>query len=358
MFSRAGELMKNRIYWIIGGLVHIVGLVHGFTVHVVNDISTMISSKTMCIRVDLDDDERALIKDSLCLSVDIPGIELTEWRTSIAAHVVYVPLFKKNKRLFTESFDAYISMQFDEKNNDTLAACMQGGALIISALTITTFGVNRAASVAVELGTPHGLGYDFSPTSTLLNIVNDDTFTRALEPFGVGTYQDAYHGFSKIQEGARRYDSAELVVLDRMRGLEQELIVDCKRVFSSAYWLYGYIGFLVALIGMFIVLFAHYRRYRSVQKTILRLWLFCLHTFVGATVWMLRDNIGKPYAFCALSFLSFVGACYYLWGNDNSLSSRIFMLIGTLCALLVFPLLVYALLCNNGELISFFMSRF
>ena len=49
MFSLAGELMKNRIYWIIGVLVHIGGIVHGFTVHVVNDIPTMISSKTMCI---------------------------------------------------------------------------------------------------------------------------------------------------------------------------------------------------------------------------------------------------------------------------------------------------------------------
>ena len=173
----------------------------------------MINSKKVCARLSFDPDEEALYKDTLCFSVDTPDLELKGWRTMAVAPSLFVANFKRQRRLFIESFNVEILIDFEKTNKRAQAEILTGSALSVSSLMLSKHGTNKAENVVVPLKVAN-LVEDLALTVTTSTLGLLPEYTSTLLP-----YQRSFEIFKGSKKLVSKQAIDEVLIIDRIKDL-------------------------------------------------------------------------------------------------------------------------------------------
>lgn len=313
------------------------------SIYITNDTADMVSARKICARLSFDPDDAAIYKDTLCLSVDAPELELKGWRTPAQAPVLYVANFKKNKRLFTESFNLEILIDFDEKDRKKQLKVLGESYLSISSLLLTKDGKNKAENVIVPLKTSEPLE-DFSLTMTTTSLGLLSHYTSTLLP-----YQRSFDVFAATKHFIYKNNANEILVIDRTKDLWSVMRQQFGKIVDSFSFYKWYSVLWIILLLLLLRLF--YPVFRFIVP-LSSLWyrevvlLICILLFVSSW-WLLRAFVAPSLWYGVLAVLCVPGGCYYLWGGTETFLDRLKVLLGIVFAVSLLPLLVLACMHNN-----------
>lgn len=317
------------------------------SVYITNDNADMVNGKKICIRLSFDPGEAAIYKDTLCLSVDTPELELKGWRTTAQAPVIYVANFKKNSRLFTESFNLEILIDFASKEKQKQIKALQESYLSISLLMLTKSGENRAVNVMTPLkALDIAVDFSLATTSTTLPLYSE--YTSTLLP-----YQRSFEFFNRTKRFVGKQDVNEVLVIDRTKDLGAVLRQQVFALFSlfPFYKVYGV--FWVLWLLLIFCLFYPSAHFVALLSRRLYGELFALINvfLITSSWWLLRAYIAPHVWYGIMCAFCVPGSCYYLWGGTKTFLGRIKVLIGIIFAVAFLPLLALAYMHNNFDLL-------
>jgi hypothetical protein len=320
---------------------------YSLNVYITNDNADIINSKKICVRLSFDSGEAAIYKDTLCISIDTPSIDLNSWRTTAQAPVFYVPNFKKNKKLFTESFNLEILIDFEHKDKQNQMKTLHESHLSISSLLLTKAGNIKAENVVVPLKVSDFVeDLSLTVTTSTLGMISNYTFT--LLP-----YQRSFECFNHTKHFVGKQDVNEVLIIDRTKDLWEALRQQVYILFSSFSFYKWYSILWLFLLVLLLCLFHPKLRY---VVSLCSCWYRELVILVSVLLfifswWLLQGYMVSYVWYGVLGVFCIPSSCYYLWGGTETFLDRLKVLIGIIFAIALLPLLVLAYMYNNFNLI-------
>ena len=342
--------MKNMLVFRLMMMFFLwVGLLSAFNLYITNDNTDMINCKKICVRLSFEPGEAALYRDTFCISVDTPDLELKGWRTMAQSPVVYAEGFKKSKRLFTESFNLEILIDFDKTSKQEQGAVFNKSHLSISSLVLTKDGKNKAENVIVPLKVEN-IVEGIVPTIFVAQLASE--YASTLLP-----YQKSFEFFNRNKQIVRKQEVSEVLVIDRTKGLWRDLRINIDDLIGSISFYKWYIILWVLFLLLFLCWF--YPVFRFVIPLSAR-WRRELFVFVMVLLlvltWQLMRGHFAPYVwYGGLSAFCVPVSIYYLWGGTATFLDRCKILIGIVFAVALLPLLALAFIHGKILILKFFL---
>jgi hypothetical protein len=312
--------------------------ISGLSVYITNDNTDMINAKKICVHLSFDPGEVALYKDTLCISVDAPDLELKGWRTTAQAPAAYASTFKKQRRLFTESFNLEILIDFEKNNRQAQMDVLSVANVSVSSLILTNQGTNKAENVVVPLKTTN-VAEDLVLTVTTSGPIFASEYTSTLLP-----YQRSFEFFKGNERLVGKQDINEVLVIDRMKELWR---VASTKVVARTAAISFYKWYLVLWVLLLLLLLRWlYPIFRFVIPVSMR-WhrelfiVVCLAVMI-LSWWQARGLVAPQVWYGALGALCAPASFYYLWGETETVLDRLKVLIGIIFAVALPPLVVLA----------------
>ncbi len=315
-------------------------------VQITNDNADMVSAKKICMRLNFAADEAALYRDAFCISVDTADLELKGWRTPAKASLMYAAGFKKSKRLFTESLNIEVLIDFEKKDKQQQLAILQGAHLSASCFMLTKQGKNKVENVVIPLKVSP-IVEDLMVTATHSMMPLTTAYTSTLLP-----YQKSFEFFSCNKQYAGKQELNELLIIDRLKELFRELRV------KVAVWIYSFSLYkwyaLVWLIFLLLLGRWFYPSFRFIvplsgywHRELFIMVSLLLFVF---TWWAMRDYMVLYVWYGVLSALCVPCSLYFLWGGTTTVLDRLKILVGIIFAVALLPLGVLAYIYGNFDL--------
>lgn len=319
------------------GILFFVGQAGAFNVCIMNDAVDIFASKKICAHISFDRDEEALSRNSLCISVDSPDIELKGWRTNEQAPLVYSTSFKRVQRIFSRSFTLEILIDFDAKQFDQ--ASFVEKHLCISALILGKDETTRAECVVVPL-VPDDENVGLGIGGALMN-EQDESALHA--------YNKAAMGFQNRCSKFGKQNTHELHIIDQMKDAWRIIVREIHDAASS----FCFYKWYLSLWGIFFVLllrwFVTFIRFIPISVRWHRELFIVSSVLLTVFTWCyFRSSIPLSIWYGALGFFCVPGAFYYLWGGNETFLDRCKVLLGLIFAVALLPLVMMA--CIHGRL--------
>lgn len=143
-------------------------------VSVLNDVSEMISTKKIMLRIDFSSREKFLYRDMLRFSSSNPKIILRYWKASAATKPEYISSFHQKKRVFADPFDLEITFETSDSKENSLLSELTNTNIVISYVSLNTQLAHDAKTTVI----PITKSEIFSPTLKNLDFSNKLTATK------------------------------------------------------------------------------------------------------------------------------------------------------------------------------------
>lgn len=132
-------------------IVTLTSFTQALEVAVLNDISEMIQSKKIVLRVDFSSEEKFLYRDMLRFSSSNPRVILRYWKASVAAKSEYISSFHQTKRVFTEPFDLEITFEGADTKETSLSTELTSTNIIISYVSLNDQLMHEAKTTVIPI---------------------------------------------------------------------------------------------------------------------------------------------------------------------------------------------------------------
>jgi hypothetical protein len=316
------------------------GNVFALSMHITNDNIDMINSKKICMRVNFDQSEKALYKDALCISIDSPFIELRGWHTAAQIPAYYVSTFKKNKKLFVESFNLDLLIDFDSSDVQKQINALHMATLSISSLILTKNETTKAENVIIPLNESN-IQNIFALTPTTTHLRSFFITKSTLFPC-----QNSFVLFNHTKHHMNKQNIDEILIINRMKEIWLLMRQHITMWFSSFSFYKWYIAlWILVLLLLLRLVTPSFWFFVPLPLSLVRELCLLSGVFLIMLSWYLvRTNIHLYKWYGGMGIICLLCACYYLWPKQNTMINRLKILFGTIFAVAIVPLLTLALI--------------
>lgn len=301
----------------------------------VDNVDDIITEKKVTVRFEFDQDDTAVYNDSMRFSIDSATIELKSWRGTLPPLSEYVPLFRKNKLVYMNSFDVIIALDFTNQDKGRKRTTLQESNLYLACLTLSKDGKNRSKNLVVSLAKP-----------TVDIQVSGDQAARTILP-------EERKIIATVQSEERKIILPSLqedTVFDQLFDYGRELIAKLHDFFESEAFMMLYLS-LLCMLCFFLVM-----RIFSLGQALLynaawkkELIQIVSLTWVTFSFYFLTMFLATYLVLLLLAIFFLIVGISYLkdkYAKDSFLT-KIRTVIGMILITLVLPLLVKAYLLKN-----------
>ena len=329
--------------------------VYGLEIQLIGSYEETIATKKIGLRFMLEPHEEGVYKEGLRFSVDAPHIELKRWATVQAPVSRYIPLLKRYKRLFADSFTLEIDFDFYNYNKkDLIAQYFEDTGVYIAGMVLGKNGKNYPFNKMLIVQQKHRPPPLDEHNRYAMEAFFEQQYTFSGAPMKV-LQTPEQKAFIASHDTKMHSVEREVVIVEQITLLWGRLLCGLKNILHS--WLFGILywailgGFLIGLIRRWIFKKPWWvKRYTWGREFLYCCWMIwsCTTFFL---LWWRYEHYGVMYgaAGCCL-----VWGSYYLMTASDTFWGRIKWLIGFTLGMATPPLLIKAFLRGN----SFFFLTF
>jgi len=309
---------------------------------ITNDISNILNSKKICIRLSLNPQDQAIYSNSLNFSVDHPDITVTSWECKQNPTVQYVTRFKRAKKLYTQSLTCELMLNF-ESNNKTALQNLSESNLYISCIVLNKNGMSQPVSLAKALDD----GFSLIDTGTYNNLFSNNLNYDTIKTF-TKNYFDNKNPDNKNQGDKNKLDKkfntpqkpvqeTANIIIDNLKSIWVTLVSKLKSFFTSINYLFFY---LIIFILMILLLF---KKLNPRNIWLIEIRRFLVISWILSTYSFLNIFIPQYIFFTIFAVLIAPISMYYIFtARTESTLDKLKSFIGFALAISMLPLLIKA----------------
>lgn len=327
---------KNLIFFLAYQLLLLIfsPALHALDIKLLSSPADILATNKAFVRFDLSPQDSALFKDTIKISSDNTAFQVIKWNILAQPISKYFSAFRKNKRIFTESCTAQITVAV----NDHMSAFEQTH-LHIAGIFGRTDGKNYPYSFVIALKPPQAI---LSTTDLILCTSTDFSST-----YGLGTYIT-----STAMAAPHDILTQEFQLLEKFQSIWSELL----KLFTSSmakslflFWNFLLIFLLIALLAIWIT-------FTLLSKPINKSWFAQGFELLGLLLGLTWLRFTAPFftahyasylVTCALLVES-VGLFCLMTGHEQSVWGKLKIALAWICLVSPFPLVTYAYLARSG----------
>ncbi|MBS1987629.1 hypothetical protein JST56_01405 [Candidatus Dependentiae bacterium] len=308
--------------------------VHALDIKLLSSSAEIAATNKAFVRFDLSPQDSALFKDTIKISSDNTTLQVIKWNMLEQPTSKYFSAFRKNKRIFTQSCTAQITVAINDHSK-----LFEQTHLHIAGISGRTDGKNYPYSFVIPLQAPHAL---LSTTDLILC-----TSTELSSTYKLGAYIT-----STTIAAPRDTLTHDFQLLEKFQGIWSELL----KLFTSSMaksilfsWTFLLIFLLIGLLIIWLV-------FTFLSKPINKAWITQGFELLGLLLGLTSLRFIAPFftthyasylVTCALLVES-VGLFCLLTGHEQSVWGKLKIALAWVCLVSPFPLVTYAYLARSG----------
>src|SRR3989304_385442 len=105
-------MKKNKVSFLCLFSMLTIPVLWALDVEVTNSVEDIVSNKKIWLHIALGPQEVGVLKRTLQFSVDQPELLLSAWHPLVQCRSLFLPSFKKTKKMITASFAGWLAIDF------------------------------------------------------------------------------------------------------------------------------------------------------------------------------------------------------------------------------------------------------
>lgn len=312
---------------------------------ITNDISNILNSKRICIRLSFDPQDQAIYSNSLNFSVDHPDITVTSWESKQNPTMQYVTKFKRVKKLYAQPLTCEITLNFESDDKKTTLQNLSESNLYISCIVLNKNGISQPVSLAKALDD----GFSFIDTGTYnsgfsqtLNYDYVKTFTQnylQTKKPDIQNSHDKNETNKKLNAPQKPLPETANIIIDNFRSIWNELVIKLKSFFMSVNYIFLYLIIFILMILLFL------KKLSPRNIWLIELRRFLVMSWILSTYSFINIFIPQYIFFTIFAVLIAPISMYYIFtARSESTLDKLKSFIGFALAISMLPLLIKAYL--------------
>ncbi len=310
---------------------------------ITNDISNILNSKKICIRISLNPQDHGIYSNSLNFSVDNPDITVTSWECKQNPTMQYVTRFKRVKKLYTQSLSCEVALNFESDNKKAILQNLSESNLYISCIVLNKNGMSQPVSLSKALDD----GFSLFNTGTYNNAFSNNLNYDIIKTF-TKNYFDNKNPSNKNQVDKNKTDKnfntppkpvqeTANVIIDNFKSIWGMLIGKLKSFFTSINYMFFYLTiFILMTLLLFKKLHPRNIWLIEIRRFLVICWILSTYSFL---------NIFIPQYIFFTIFAALIApiSMYYLFtARTESILDKLKSFIGFALTISMLPLLIKA----------------
>jgi hypothetical protein len=321
---------KNiRFVTVLLWIVFSIRLLEAVDIQVANDFSNIVSTEIISLRFNLAPEDQAIYKEFLRFSIDLDNVELKNWHALTEPTEQYVPLFRQNKKLYSESFSIEINLRLWRKGSAVTAENLKKANLYVVCVALDKRGENVTYNVVLPLWTEVVVGEG----EHVVAENRDDSKSQKVAK----DYDD-----KTVDRNSESAPTRGEILLDELNSIYLSLLKGLKNFLSSAFFVKFYI-----LLWMLLLLFCFGKLFFS--WPLVEAWRFIIFLWLSSSFYYMQSFFSLPILLSFFSAMCLVAAvyCLSLTRKPETLGEKFKNLLGLILAILTLPLFVKACLLGG-----------
>jgi hypothetical protein len=308
---------------------------------ITNDISNILNSKKICIRLSLNPQDQGIYSNSLNFSIDHPRISIASWECKQNPTMQYVARFKRAKKLYSQSLICEATLNFESDDKKTILQNLGESNLYISCIILDKNGISQPVSLAKALDD----GFSLIGTGTYSNALNYENIKTFTQNYLNNSKLDDKKNIVNDQDYKKFHSQHKLepepsnIIIDNLKVIWGTLINSCKIFFMSLNYIILY------LIIFILMILLSFKRLRSRNPWITEFQRLLGISWILWTCSFLNIFIQQYIFFTLFAILMTPISMYYIFtAKTESTLDKLKSFIGFALAMSILPLLVKAYL--------------
>lgn len=306
---------------------------------ITNDISDILNSQKICVRLNLDCKDQAIHSNSLDFSIDNPSINIITWKCKQNHTLQYVPRFKRVKKLYAQSLTCEIALNFEPSDKKTVLKKLSESNLYISCIVLDRNGISQPANLVKALDD----GFSFIDTetynNTFNNVLNYDNITTFTQNYLKSNIAKWERENKKIHAPEKPLPEYENIIIDNLKVIWNTLTIKCTFLLKSLN------NIILYLIIFILIILLSLKQFRSKNPFLIELHRFLVISCILWSYSFFNVFIPQYIFFIIFAILMMPISMYYIFtAQSESILDKLKSFIGFALAISILPLLLKAYL--------------
>ena len=296
--------------------------VNAVDIQIANDFSNILSTETISLRFNLSAEDQAVYKEFLRFSIDLDNVELKNWHALIRYTEQYIPLFRQNKKLYSDSFNIEINLRLWRKGAVVTEEYLKKANLYVVCVVLNKRGENVSYNVVLPLWT-------------------GDTEKKEVPVVAVENV-DKQKDQEVLEHEEVEVVSRGEIVWSGLTSVYDSLLLGFKNFLKSAFF-----GKFYVLLWMLVLLFCLGRLFFS--WPLIEFWRFIFFLWLISSFYFMQFifSLSALLLIFSVVCLAIAVYCLRLTRKPETFGEKFKNLIGLILAILALPLFVKACLLGS-----------
>lgn len=308
---------------------------------ITNDISNILNSKKICVRLSLNHQDQAIYSNSLNFSVDHAAITVASWECKQNPTMQYVTKFKRVKKLYAQSLTCEITLNFATNDEKTALKNLSESNLYISCIVLDKNGTSQPVSLTKALDDGFSLINTTTYNNMFSNTLNYDSIKTFTQNYlnNLDSKNQVDKNEIKINTQKKPIIETSNVIIDNLKNIWETLFNKLKSFFTSVNYLFFY--FIIFILMILLLL----KKLSPRNIWLIEIRRFLVLCWILSTYSFLNIFMPKYIFFTFFAVLIAPISMYYVFtANTESMLDKLKSFIGFALAMSMLPLLIKAYL--------------
>lgn len=306
---------------------------------ITNDISDILNSQKICVRLNLEGKDQAIHSNSLDFSIDNPYINIITWKCKQNHTLQYLPRFKRVKKLYTQSLSGEIALNLEQNDKKKALKNLSESNLYVSCIILDKNGTSQPVSLVKALDD----SFSFIDTETYNNhfdnTLNYDNITTFTQNYLKNNIVKRERENKKINIPKKPVPEYVNVIIDNLKVIWKTLTIQCKFILKSLN------NIILYLIIFILIILLSFKQIRSKNPFLIELHRFLVISCILWSYSFLNVFIPQYIFFSIFAILMTPISMYYIFtAQTESILDKLKSFIGIALAISILPILLKAYL--------------